>query len=306
MNTYMEQFAETERWIGRGQHGLESPSNPVSDENPWASADDLPRARRKALLTSVVEAEILPRLARLRRHTAATGPIASAITGTSAMTTDRDSQELVGLVLNREASAAAGFVDSLRRRGATPASLFLGVVTRAAQILGEMWDQDRCDFAQVTISMGRLQQVLRTLSPHFQMESVTRTHAETALLAPGPGEQHTFGLLVLGEFFRREGWHVAGGPATSASDAVLIVRRTWVDVAGFSIGSAARLEGLTQCIRAVRRASRNPNLYVMVGGPLFLTRPGLVARTGADASANDAAAAVRQANGLLGMGAAAD
>ena len=26
MNTCMEQFAEAERWIGRGQHGLESPS----------------------------------------------------------------------------------------------------------------------------------------------------------------------------------------------------------------------------------------------------------------------------------------
>jgi MerR family transcriptional regulator, light-induced transcriptional regulator len=34
MNTYMEQFAEAELWIGRGQHGLESPSNTVSDENP--------------------------------------------------------------------------------------------------------------------------------------------------------------------------------------------------------------------------------------------------------------------------------
>jgi MerR family transcriptional regulator, light-induced transcriptional regulator len=209
-------------------------------------------------------------------------------------------------LLDRDASSAAGFVDSLRRRGVSPGSLFLGVVTRAAQILGEMWDQDRCDFAQVTISMGRLQQVLRTLSPHFQMGAVTRAHADTVLLAPGPGEQHTFGLLMLAEFFRREGWQVAGGPATSASDAMLIVRRAWVDVAGFSIGSLARLEGLTECIRAVRRASRNPNLYVMVGGPLFLARPGLLARTGADAAANDAAGAVRQANGLLGMGAAAD
>lgn len=81
---------------------------------------------------------------------------------------------------------------------------------------------------------------------------------------------------------------------------------TWVDVAGFSIGSPGRLEELAQCIQAVRRASRNPNLFVMAGGPLFLTRPGLVARTGADAVATDAAGAVRMANGLLGMGAAAD
>jgi MerR family transcriptional regulator, light-induced transcriptional regulator len=154
--------------------------------------------------------------------------------------------------------------------------------------------------------MGRLQQVLRTLSPHFQAEAMIRAQPETVVLAPGPGEQHTFGLLMVGEFFRREGWRVAGGPATSANDTVLIARRMWVDVVGFSIGSPAGLEALAQAIRAVRRASRNPNLYVLVGGPLVLTRPGLVARTGADAAAADAAGAVRQATALLGMGAAAD
>jgi MerR family transcriptional regulator, light-induced transcriptional regulator len=300
MGTCMEQFAETERWIGRGQHGLDSRSIPTSGEHSWSVVEEFPRARRSALLTSIVEGEILPRLARLRQNAAPAGVDGSTVT------TEDDTQNLVRLLLHREASGAAGFLDGLMRRGVTPGSLFLGVVTRAAQALGEMWDQDRCDFAQVTISMGRLQQLLRALSPRFQLEAVTRAHPETVLLAPGPGEQHTFGLLILAEFFRREGWHVAGGPAVSASDAVLIVRRTWVDVAGFSVGSAARLGAVAQCIRAVRRASRNPNLYVMVGGPLFVARPGLVARTGADAAAANAAGAVRHANGLLGIGAAAD
>ena len=44
----------------------------------------------------------------------------------------------------------------------------------------------------------------------------------------------------------------------------------------------------------------------MVGGPLFLQRPELVTRVGADATAADAPAAVRQASGLLAMRAAAD
>jgi hypothetical protein len=38
---------------------------------------------------------------------------------------------------------------------------------------------------------------------------------------------------------------------------------------------------------------------VMVGGPLFCLRPGLVARVGADAATCDAAQAVLQARGLL-------
>src|SRR6201999_4420852 len=126
----------------------------------------------------------------------------------------------------------------------------------------------------------------------FQVEAVVRAKPETVVLAPGPGEQHTLGLLMVGEFFRRDGWRVAGGPATSANDAILIVRKTWVDLAGFSIGSQARLGGLARCIQAVRQASRNPNLLVLVGGPLFVARPGLLARTGADAAADDAAGAV--------------
>jgi methanogenic corrinoid protein MtbC1 len=67
----------------------------------------------------------------------------------------------------------------------------------------------------------------------------------------------------------------------------------------------SRLDGLAHCIRSVRRASHNPDLYVMVGGPLFLAQPDLVTRVGADAAATDAASAVRQAGGLLAVRAAA-
>ena len=84
------------------------------------------------------------------------------------------------------------------------------------------------------------------------------------------------------------------------------MRQTWFDVAGFSIGSEDRVENLAHTIRQMRRASRNPEITVMVGGPLFLSRPGLVAQVGADMTAEDAPGAVRQANELLKMRVAAD
>jgi methanogenic corrinoid protein MtbC1 len=131
-------------------------------------------------------------------------------------------------------------------------------------------------------------------------------HADTVLLLPAPGEQHTLGLIILSEFFQREGWHLLGGPARDAHDAVEIVRGSWVDVVGFSAGSISHLDRLTACIRTVRAASRNRYLAVMVGGPLFLQRPDLVIRVGADCTAADAPAAVRQARGFLALRAAAD
>ena len=130
--------------------------------------------------------------------------------------------------------------------------------------------------------------------------------ADTVLLLPAPGEQHTLGLVILAEFFRREGWHISGGPVSSSYDPAGLVRDAWVDVAAFSIGSIRHLDKLASCIRALRKASRNRYIGVMVGGPLILERPDLVIRIGADATAADAPGAVRQARGLLSMRAAAD
>jgi methanogenic corrinoid protein MtbC1 len=78
-----------------------------------------------------------------------------------------------------------------------------------------------------------------------------------------------------------------------------VVRATWVDVVGFSIGSNARVPALTSCIRDVRSASVNTDIKVMVGGSLLLTQPGVLKEVGGDASATDATGAVRVARGLL-------
>jgi methanogenic corrinoid protein MtbC1 len=148
--------------------------------------------------------------------------------------------------------------------------------------------------------------VVRALSPTFQIAALSRAHADSILLLPAPGEQHFFGLVILSEFFLREGWHVVGGPVSPGNGPSDIVRTTWVDVAGFSIASTVRIEALANCIRDVRRASVNTDIKVMVGGPLLLTRPNLVMELGADASASDAPGAVREARGLLSMRTAAD
>jgi MerR family transcriptional regulator, light-induced transcriptional regulator len=287
MATSMEQLSQIGGWIRTYQRDTADSSSSFRYEGFTAPPLDAVRVRRNALLKTIVESEILPRLTGIRP------PIPTIEAGPAAM--DPDTEGFVRVLLTQEAITAVALIEALRKAGAAPAGLYLGIVSQAARSLGDLWQQDRCDFAQVTISMGHLQLVLRALSPYFQMDAVKRTETEKLLLIPAPCEQHTFGLLMLAEFFLREGWHVDGGPMTRSADAIDMVRHTWFDVAGFSIGSAARLDGLTQSIRAVRRASRNPNLRVMVGGPLFLVRPDLVALVGADFAAADAAGAVRQA-----------
>jgi methanogenic corrinoid protein MtbC1 len=306
MTTFFEPVAETAEWRPDTQHRPDAqpgPEEPTPAGGVVPAMKALARNRRAALLSRVVETEILPRLAVAR------GAARSKSTGDSVgfVATEADTAELVQLLLLREAAAAVAFLEVLQMRGAMPASLYLGIITQAARRLGELWEDDRADFAQVTISMGRLQQVVRALSPSFQAAGVTRTHAETVLLLPAPGGQHTLGLVIVAEFFRREGWHVMGGPMPYGNEVLAgLVGETWVDVVGFSIGSTGQLVALAKTIQLARHVSRNRELGVLVGGPLLLHRPDLVARLGADMTATDAESAVRQASGLLAIRTAAD
>jgi methanogenic corrinoid protein MtbC1 len=308
MGARLEHVAKSADWSANPNLGLASPDQAEtaqSIESEVIGAACLAGSRRSALLSRVVASEILPRLAVLRGGPANANPVPLTVT------TDDDTRELIRLLLLlREDDSVALFIETLRLRGIAAADLYLGIITAAARRLGEMWEDDLCDFAQVTIGLGRLQQLVRLLSPNFQTTAVHRAHPESVLLLPAPGEQHTFGLVVLAEFFRREGWYVSGGPvsahAAGGLDAANAVRSTWIDVVGFSIGSAAHVGGLARSIRAVRKASRNRGIAVMVGGPLFLLRPEIAAQVGADLGAIDAPSAVRQARGVLAVREAAD
>ncbi len=308
MTAFMEQVADAAGWpsdlhTAGTQHEAvyeRRMEKPVPADPPALAA--VPRHKRAAMVSRLVEAEILPRLAAAKR----VSPGTAAGGEGSNLTTETDTAELVRLLMQQDAADSIAFLEVLQLRGVTPASLYLGIITDAARCLGAMWDEDRCDFATVTISMGRLQQVVRALSPTFQTAALSRAHADSILLLPAPGEQHFFGLVILSEFFLREGWHVVGGPASRGNGPADIVRTTWVDVAGFSIASNVRMEGLADCIRDVRRASVNTEIKVMVGGPLLLMRPNVVQEVGADVSAADAPGAVREARGLLSMRTAAD
>ena len=92
-------------------------------------------------------------------------------TGAPAATTEVDTLELVRLLLDQDDADVTSFVDSLQQRGFSPDTLYIGMLSDAARHLGEMWLADRCDFVQVTIGLGRLQQAARYLSPRFQTQA---------------------------------------------------------------------------------------------------------------------------------------
>jgi MerR family transcriptional regulator, light-induced transcriptional regulator len=211
----------------------------------------------------------------------------------------REIESFVRLLRNGADAELATEIGTLHRRGLTVESIFLDLFAPAARHLGELWDADRCDFSTVTICLGRLQRLLREWSPSFGTEVEHPANGRRILLAQHSDEQHSFGLSMVAEFFRRAGWEVLGGVGGAVSDPSAQVSREWFDAVGFSIGSESRIDWLKERIAQVRKVTRNRSVVVLVGGPLFVLQPAWAQSVGADASGHDGGQAPKLAEGLL-------
>jgi methanogenic corrinoid protein MtbC1 len=291
--------AVTQRFGSREGQTLQSCSAPVAKCQNVARCD-WPR-RRATVLTRTIELEIVPRLVLARN---AAPDLAAPAAGP--LPTPEDADTLAGLVVSGNPAEATAFIEQLQDRGTPLDAVYLDVLAPAARRLGELWTDDRCDFAQVTMGLWRLHQLMRDLGAGIDRPLVHRENDRQALLVPVPGEQHTFGLAMVADFFRRAGWSVWSEPLASSNDLVGIARSEWFAVIGFSVSSASRMETLATSIRRVRRASRNPAVSIMVGGPAFIDQPELVALVGADATAVDGRQAALQAEALLALRATSD
>jgi methanogenic corrinoid protein MtbC1 len=259
---------------------------------------DCPTVSDRDRLERTIEEQIIPRL-MLMHSRASEASAAAAVPASPLHPQPEHVADLARLVIAPSVEPALAFVQGLRERGIPLERIYLELLVPTARLLGEMWNADYCSFTDVTIGLWRLQQLLHQLSPAFLNEAEPRHDGRRMLLVPEPGEQHTFGLIMVAEFFRRAGWEVWDQPLESRRELLEVVRRETFAVIGLSIGSDARLDSMAETIRQVRRVSRNPQIRVMVGGAPFVDRPDRVAEVGADSTATDGEQATRVAEGLL-------
>lgn len=256
-------------------------------------------ARRERLLRTI-EGEVIPRLVLAHRgQRDLSEPCDPGDACAPAVVTPAHLEELIRLLLVDAGERAHGYVDALVDGGAALDAIYLDLFAPAARRLGAMWSADECDFTAVTLGLWRLQRLLHEHTSRFQADSELSLDGHRILLAPMPGEQHTFGLFMVAEFFRRGGWDVTDGPVLRADDLIDAVRAQWFDVVGLSLGSSRRLPELAALVRDLRRSSRNHAIGIIVGGPVFLESPDAVMQVDADISAMDARQALQAAQELL-------
>jgi MerR family transcriptional regulator, light-induced transcriptional regulator len=277
------------------QGGSECLEFPDSQSAPFLPEAPLPSAReRMARIVRTIEQDIIPRL--VQAHRPAMELVAAAEPPRVA---HADVLGFVQAVLAPDDGGWQALTDRLLAQGMAVGDIYLHLLAPAAQELGRMWDEDLCSFTDVTVAVGRIQRVLRALSPAFGQEVDHPQNGRRVLLVPAPGEQHTFGLAIVAEFFRRAGWEVVGDSEARTADPAALVRSEWFDVIGISVGSDARLDWLKSGIGAIRNASRNRGIGVLVGGPSFAADLARVREVGADGTASDGAHAPVMAEQLL-------
>jgi methanogenic corrinoid protein MtbC1 len=262
-----------------------------------AAAEDL-MSEQRCKLARTIEGEVIPRL--MLAH----GAVPNRCARPSAKPDDTlpspdDSVELARLVVSRDLPEALAFIDGLRDRGIGTESIFLHVFAPAARLLGKFWEADRCSFAEVTIGLSRLQQLMRELSPALDQAFGQPDDAHKILLVPAPGEQHTFGLSMLGILCRQAGFAVYDGELLHAEDVPALVRHERFAAIGFTASTNDKLDALTDLIRRVRRSVHTGDPHVMVGGACFNENPERVVEVGADAMAVDGRQAVLHMQALL-------
>ncbi len=245
-------------------------------------------------LTRTIEAEIIPRL--LLANSAAQCTAEVSIARSTVEPNYADVEALAGLAIRHEVTAAMAFIDTLRARGSSLDDIFLKLLAPAARHLGELWEADVRDFAEVTMGLATLQQILRALSPSFSGDVDAVAPGHSVLLIPARGETHTFGVHMLEQFFRRAGWDVDIGLSGEHVEFARLVARKHIDIVGFSLSCETGLADLAADIKVMRRKSVNRAIGVMVGGPAFLNHPERVAQVGADGTGADGPLAVTAAN----------
>lgn len=267
---------------------------------PGARRRDVDETRPSAeVLDKLIEAEIIPRLMLTTRESADALWTAESAPAPQPVFDAAQIDAFARKAVNGDPEVLVRDVNALLDAGASHEDVLLRLLAPAARRLGKMWDEDTCDFADVTIGLMKLHRVLERVNADAPCGMGAGGSSPRVLLSPAPGEQHVFGVVMVGEFFARSGWRVQCESLCTTAHLMDQVADQHYDVIGLSVSAEINVKEMRTAIRSIRGASCNPDIVIMVGGQVFNEDAGLAKRIGADATAADGVRAVVTAERLV-------
>lgn len=254
------------------------------------------KADQSDSVNTLIESEIIPRL--LMAH--GSGPF-SAKPGRTRPIKPEDATRFAMLPLRLEAASLMEEVDGFIADGASVETICLDLLAPAARKLGEMWENDECDFLDVTMGLWRLQEVMREIAARSPAERSILNIARSALFSPMPGDIHNFGTLMTEEVFARAGWQSEALVKPERRELLDRLASRPFDLVGLTLARDCPSAALANLIKAMRNVSVNPHIIVLVGGRMINENPDLAMDVGADGTGADALCALALAEDLIKM-----
>lgn len=254
-------------------------------------------------LSLLLENLVIPKLIADRDHN---GPTADPV-GSHGNIEHNDSRKIAAtdveaftlMSLQEEAHVLLSFVDDCLASGNSVETVFVELLAPAARRLGEYWNADTEDFVGVTMGLWRIQEVLRELTLRIPPASRPGSGQRSALFSPMPGEQHSFGTLMVAECFQRAGWDTDVLIEPTRSELTGKFAKRHYDLIGLTVSCDCSTSALSSLVTTIKAVSSNPHIKVLLGGRVINEQPDLVGICGADATAHDAVSAVEVANHMV-------
>lgn len=257
-----------------------------------------PTASKRAIEQAVVR-DVAP---RVLAKVGSSGPDSESSRDASPVLAAASPQahQLMNCLLQNDVEGVRAFARSVESGELSLIEACQRIFIPVAESLGTMWCDDSVSFVDVTLALSRLQAMVQDFAAYRSTAASRPPKERRIMLARLPGEDHVFGLVVLGLYFDSAGWEVSGGSDIEAGDSLY---RELCDhdygVLGLSVGSQANSNALSKIIADVRKSSKNPDLKIAVGGAAIRADTSLCARAGADFFANDANEAIEKAEALV-------
>lgn len=251
---------------------------------------------------ALISEQIIPRLLMAQAHGA---PGRSPAPPGTLAVDPAEVARFASLPLQLEADELLVVVEGILARGASVESVFVDLLATSARRLGQHWEDDDCDFVDVTMGLWRLQEVMREVTLRFPPPRAHPARQRSALFAPMPGDAHSFGALMVEEVFARAGWQTEVMIEPERKELLHHVSAHCVDLVGLTLSCDCPNATLASLISAMRSVSRSPDLKILIGGKMVNANPAIVDAVGADGTASDACGALALADRLVPIPAAA-
>lgn len=186
---------------------------------------------------------------------------------------EKEINRITQLLLDTEEGAFELAITVLKTHGASINYIVLELIPEIAKKLGKQWEDDTLSFAEVSIGVGKLERAIHKLDYLFQASQLEKRQNKSIVISPFPDSQHSLGTLILSNFFTHSGWQVYRPANNGLHSIIHEIESKHHHVLAISISTYEQLHELPGLIQLLKEKSNNPQIIVLIGGPLYNKSP---------------------------------